>query len=222
MTIEEAIELRHAVRSYRDEPIEQTSVKLLEECIEQCNQDGGLHIQLILNEPQAFDSFMAHYGKFSGVKNYIALIGKKTKGTDEKIGYYGEKIALLAQTLGLNTCWVAMSYKKVKTAFRFDEGEKLYLVIALGYGVTQGVAHVSKPLDKVCAIDRDTPSWFVEGVKSALLAPTAINQQQFFFTYENGCVAVKAGLGFYTKVDLGIVKYHFEIGARDNQFKWVD
>ncbi|MEI3552822.1 MAG: nitroreductase family protein [Acutalibacteraceae bacterium] len=42
-----------------------------------CNQESGLHIQLVTNEPKAFDSFMAHYGKFKGVTNYLALIGKK-------------------------------------------------------------------------------------------------------------------------------------------------
>ena len=36
-----------------------------------------------------------------------------------------------------------------------------------------------------------------------------------------GSVAAKAGAGFYTKVDLGIAKYHFEIGAGTAQFRWA-
>ena len=58
-------------------------------------------------------------------------------------------------------------------------------------------------------------------VACALLAPTAINQQKFKFSLHDGNkVSVKAGLGFYSKVDLGIVKYHFEIGAGVKNFEW--
>lgn len=84
----------------------------------QCNRESGLHIQLVLDEPRGFGGLPAHYGKFSGVKNYIALIGKKSPNLEEACGYYGEKIVLRAQQLGLNTCWVAMTYSKVKTAFQ--------------------------------------------------------------------------------------------------------
>ena len=62
------------------------------------------------------------------------MIGKKGPDLDEKCGYYGERLVLKAQQLGLNTCWVAMTYSKVKTAFTVNSGEKLFIVISLGYG----------------------------------------------------------------------------------------
>ena len=120
---------------------------------------------------------------------------------------------LEAQKLGLNTCWVAMSYKKIPSAFRVDAGEKLRLVIALGHGVTQGVAHTSKPAQAVSDLAPDSPDWYRAGIEAALLAPTAMNQQKFTFTRDGEKVSVKAGMGFYSKVDLGIVKYHFELGS---------
>ena len=218
-----AMRERHSVRSYLDTPIEREKAEALQSLISACNRDGNLHLQLVLNEPKAFDSFMAHYGKFSGVQNYIALIGKKTDDLQEKIGYYGAKIVLLAQTLGLNTCWVAMTYKKIKTALRIENGEKLCSVIALGYGKTQGVAHKLKPLDEVCNSEIvPVPEWFTNGVKAALLAPTAMNQQKFHFTLtaDNSVKATTKG-GFYTKMDLGIVKYYFELGTSDNTIKWT-
>lgn len=85
--------------------------------------ESGLHMQLVLDEPKGFDGFMAHYGKFSGVKNYIAVIGKKGRDLEEKCGYYGEKVVLYAQRLGLNTCWVALTYSKIKTAFQWMQGK---------------------------------------------------------------------------------------------------
>ena len=218
MDILEAIKQRHSVRQYSDKPIEDSILNELKKEIDDCNKEGGLHIQLVANEPKAFDSFMAHYGKFSGVENYIVLIGKKDRSLDEKCGYYGEKLVLKAQQLGLNTCWVAMTYKKIPSAFVVNKGEKLTVVISLGYGKTKGVSHKIKTIEQVSNVSGDTPNWFKEGVELALLAPTAMNQQKFEFIYNNGKVTAKAGAGFYSKVDLGIVKYHFEIGANRKIF----
>lgn len=212
-----AVKERHSVRRYLDKPIENEKTEALQKLVDECNLSQELNIQLIINEPKAFDCFMARYGKFSGVKNYVALIGKK--GNDEKIGYYGEKIAIFAQSIGLNTCWVAMTYKKVKTAFNIKKDEKLYCVLALGYGETQGVSHKIKPIDKV-AEGKTDEEWFINGINAALLAPTAMNQQKFKFKNENGTVTAKAGVGFYSKIDLGIVKYHFELAAGKDNFKW--
>lgn len=220
MELLEAMEQRHSVRTYTDKKIEGAVKDELLQMIDKCNKESGLHMQLVLDEPQAFDGFMAHYGKFSGVKNYIAVIGKKSDSLEELCGYYGEKIVLHAQKLGLNTCWVALTYSKVKSAFTILPGEKLCLVIAIGYGKTQGVPHKSKEIESVCKVNGDMPDWFRKGMEAALLAPTAMNQQKFQFTLDGKKVAVKAGLGFYSKVDLGIVKYHFEIGAGIENFTW--
>ena len=221
MTLEEAVKSRHSVRQYEQKPLEAAVVSALQAEIDACNQESGLHIQLVKNEEKAFDCFMAHYGKFSGVTNYIALIGKKSAGLDEACGYYGERLVLKAQQLGLNTCWVAMSYAKIKTAFTVKPGEKLCVVIALGYGKTQGVPHKSKGIQNVAKAEDEMPVWFKNGVESALLAPTAMNQQKFSFCLNGNKVTCKAGIGFYTKVDLGIVKYHFEIGAGTHNFEWA-
>lgn len=221
MELMEAMKARHSVRSYKKQPLTAEMKDALQEKIKECNKESGLHIQLIADEPKAFDGFMAHYGKFSGVTNYIALVGKKGADLDEKCGYYGEQLVLFAQQLGLNTCWVAMTYSKIPGAFAVDSGEKLTVVIAIGYGETQGVTHKSKSIDKVCKVEEAAPDWFKKGVEAALLAPTAMNQQKFMFSLDGKSVTAKAGLGFYTKTDLGIVKYHFEIGAGKENFRWA-
>ena len=214
------IKARHSVRQYTETPLEEAVIKELEKEIAACNDEGGLHLQLVKNEPKAFSGFMAHYGKFSGVTNYIALVGKKTAVLDEACGYYGERLVLKAQKLGLNTCWVALTYKKVPSAFEIRRGEKLALVIAVGYGKTQGAAHKSKTPAEVSNVTEEAPQWFKDGVDAALLAPTAINQQQFKLTLDNGAVEAKALRGVCAKVDLGIVKYHFEIAAGTENFRW--
>ena len=87
MTLQEAIVARHSVRQYLEKPIESEKVAQLQALIEECNAEGKLHLQLVMNEPKAFASGMAKYGGFKGVGNYIAVIGPK--GEDVKLGYYG-------------------------------------------------------------------------------------------------------------------------------------
>lgn len=215
MDILTAIKNRHSVRSYIDKAIDNETLSQLRAEIDVCNKESGLHIQLVTNDPKVFDSMMAHYGKFSGVRNYITLIGPKGADFDEKSGYYGERIALKAQMLGLNTCWVAMTFSKgaAKKAVVIDNGEKLGCILALGYGETQGVAHKSRPIAELCKTNGNIPEWFKNGMEAAMLAPTAMNQQKFIFMLSGDTVRAKATGGFYSKVDLGIVKYHFEIGS---------
>lgn len=219
----ELMKQRHSVRSYLPTLLEPEKIQALEAEITACNQEGGLHIQLVTNDDRAFEGLMAHYGKFSGVRNYIALIGKKSPELEEAIGWYGQRLVLKAQSLGLNTCWVAMSFRKgaAKGRCQLAADEKLVCVLALGYGATQGTAHKSKPLEAVCTAEGSMPGWFRAGVAAALLAPTAMNQQKFRFTLENGRVRASAGTGFYTKTDLGIAKYHFTLGAGETHFDWA-
>ena len=228
MTVQEAIQARHSVRAYKEQPLADETVKVLVDKITELNQAGRLHMQLIQNEPKAFQGTLAKYGKFRNVNNYIVMAGKKSDDLDERVGYYGEQLVLLAQTLGLNTCWVGLSYSKVPGTYVLDEGEKIGCYIAIGYGETQGVGHKIKTVEQVSNVSDITPLWFKKGVEAALLAPTAVNQQKFSFEYvgtSNNRHQVRAKKGFsmigYTKMDLGIAKYHFEIGAGEENFVWV-
>lgn len=221
MNLQEAIQCRHSVRQYTGRPLDADTLTALREEVTACNDESGLHIQLVLNEPKAFDGFMAHYGKFSGVSNYFAMVGRAGADLQEKCGYWGERLVLKAQQLGLNTCWVALTFSKVKSAYTLDSGEKLAVVIALGYGKTQGVSRKSKPLGEVVRAEEPMPDWFRAGAEAALLAPTAMNQQKFLLTLDGNRVSARATGGFYSKIDLGIVKYHFEIGAGKENFSWI-
>ena len=227
MKLQEAIVARHSVRQYLEKPIESEKVEQLQALIDECNKEGQLHLQLVTNEPKAFASGMAKYGGFKGVGNYIAVVGPK--GEDKKLGYYGEKVVLLAQSLGLNTCWVGLSYKKQPDQYQVLDGESLLAVIAMGYGSNQGTAHPQKKgIEHFCHVDGVMPEWFHRGMEAALLAPTAVNQQKFYFEYAgivNGRHQVHARKGFslvgYAKIDLGIAKCHFEIGAGKENFDWI-
>ena len=124
MELIEAIKARHSVRKYLDRPIEKAKAAQLREAIDRVNEAGGLNVQLVLNEPKAFSSGLWKYGQFSGVQNYLVMAGPKGKEAEEKIGYYGEELVLLAQTIGLNTCWVGLTYKKIPGTFTLRDGSR--------------------------------------------------------------------------------------------------
>lgn len=208
MDILELMKARHSVRQYSGKKIENEKREALVALARACNRESGLNIQVIFDEPKCFDGMMAHYGKFNGVENYIALVGKKGAGLEETAGYYGEKLVLKAQELGLSTCWVALTHGK--SAAEIKKDEKLACIIALGYGAKQGVAHKNKPLEQLCNCAAAMLDWFAKGMEAVLLAPTAMNQQKFYFTLEKEKVSAQAGKGVHTKMDLGIAKYHFE------------
>ena len=215
----ELMKKRHSVRRYSNRPIEPEKVLALQTKIDEINAEAGLAVKLFTDEPEAFKAEKPAYGSFKGCRNYFALGGPK--GADEEIGYYGEMLVLLAQELGLNTCWVALTFEKSAVKKRFGDGVVLYDVIALGYGEDEGVPHRSKPLEKLSNVAEDSPDWFKRGVEAASLAPTAINQQKFHLELREDGVKARSFIGPCSRTDLGIVKYHFELGAGKENFKWL-
>ena len=215
MSILEALNERHSVRQYKNIPIEADLVTKLKEIIEGCNAESGLNIQLVLDDLDCFKVFLAKMGKFSNANNYIAIAGKKDRADlDEAAGYFGESIVLKAQEMGLNTCWVAGTFGRKKVKAEIKDDEKTVCVIAIGYGENQGSEHKSKPIEKLCSADLSAaPDWFKTGVDAALKAPTALNQQKFVISLEDGEAKIIAKSGSMTKIDLGIVKYNFEAAS---------
>ena len=225
MTELEALQSRHSVRKYQDRPLEAIAVDALQKEIAKLNKEGNLNMQLVLNERKAFKGFLS-YGSFSNVSNYVMIVGKKSDSLEYRAGYYGEKLVLFAQSIGLNTCFVGLTYKKIDGAFEVGSDEKVVLCVAIGYGEADGYrSHKIKRPDQVSNVTPASPEWFKKGVEAALLAPTAINQQKFYFEYipEDKVKPGKAtSLAGYTKIDLGIAMYNFEIGAGCENFQWID
>lgn len=227
-----AIENRHSVRQYINKTLSDEVIALLQQRIAEINAESGLHIQLVTNEPQAYSNGWAKYGKFTGCSNYFVIAGK-SKQADLAIcaGYYGEQLVLYAQHLGLNTCWTALTHGSIPNTFTLCDDEKVVIYIALGYGATQGVQHPQKKKDTdLSNILPGEENWFAKGVRAAMLAPTAVNQQKFYIEAERNANGVPTGKVHLTarfslignqKLDLGIVRYHFEVAAGKENFTWA-
>lgn len=222
MNLEQAIKARHSVREFSSTFLSQSIVDTFNAEIAKINAENDLHIQFINGDPDAFTSSKVKYGSFKNVMNYFALVGKKDDKLEEKMGYYGEYLVLKAQQLGCNTCWIGMKTNKVYKKIQRADDEKLVCIIAVGYGITQGKPHKQKACEKICPSYQEQPDWFKRGIDFVILAPSALNQMKTKFDFVDAKVVAKAGIGFFTKVDLGIAKYHFETGAGSHNINWLD
>ncbi len=223
----EALRARHSVRRYVDEPLSADKVQLLRAAIDALNAESGLSMQLVVEDPAAFKGSLLSYGMFKGVRNYMALVGPDGPDLDETCGYFGQRLVLFAQMAGLNTCWVGMKNFSRKAKCSIEAGQRLALIIAIGVGETQGRERKSKAIGKVSNATDKSPAWFTRGVEAALLAPTAMNQQRFFLELTDvpaadGRRVVRARSlgGPFSNVDLGIVRYNFEVAAGVENFTW--
>lgn len=217
MTEIQAVYERHSVRAYRDQKIEPQKQVQLRELIAAINQESGLHFQFLEDAGRTFTRLLNRAMGLGSAPSVIACVGKADEDIDEKIGYYGEKIVLAAQMMGLNTCW-AGTFSKENIPMELGAGERLPIVIAVGYGVNPGRVRRSKKAEQVSNVTTNSPEWFAYGVELALLAPTAVNQQKFeIILNPDETVSIRDQGGILSKIDLGIVKYHFELGVKEKR-----
>lgn len=220
MTIKEAIEKRHTVRQYTGKAIPKDIAELLRARIAEDNEKHKLHLALVVGNSDGISS-MAKLLLSKAVNNYIVLAGVDTPELDEKLGYCGADLILYAQTLGLNTWWVGGMFNS-KGALKNlgNKDVRVNGVIAIGYGKTQGVPHKSKTAAEISGYNGDAPQWFIDGVNALLYAPTALNKQPYDVRGDGDKVSISAGDGHFSGIDLGIGKYHFEVGAGKENFEW--
>lgn len=213
MTELEAIRERHSVRNYTPEHIQAEKVVKLNEKIRELNEAGNLHLQLMEDAGNTYNRLLNRAMGLGSAPSVIACVGPDDETLEQRIGYYGEKLVLYAQTLGLNTCW-AGTFNKKNIGAEIRDGERLVISIAIGYGEDKGKPRKSKTMEQVIDAKGERPFWFNNGVEMALLAPTAINQQKFVIKlHEDQSIEFIDKGGIFSQVDLGIVKCHFEIGS---------
>lgn len=221
MTLEEAMRTRHTVRRYTDRKLPGDVLEGLRDRIRDNNEKYGLAMSLVTENTEAFGPALRLF-LAKGVRNYLVLAGRDLPGLDEKIGYCGADVMLFAQTLGLNSWWVGGTYSRKGVGRNAaPEAEKILGLIALGYGAAQGVPHKSKKPEDVAAYEGPAPEWFAKGTEALLLAPTALNKQAFTLRGEGRRVSLTCDNGTFSGVDLGIGKYHFELGAGKESFDWA-
>lgn len=209
----DAIKERHSVRNYEAKKIEADKVEKIRARIEELNKEGNLHLQFMEDAGKTYNKLFNKVAGLGSAPSVIACVGIDDETLEQRVGYYGEKLVLFIQELGLNTCW-AGTFNQKNIGAEVGDDEKLVISIAVGYGKDKGKPHKSKSPEQVIEAKGDRPYWFNKGVDMALLAPTAINQQKFTIRLnEDESVDFVDKGGIFSQVNLGIVRCHFEIGA---------
>ena len=216
--MEELIRNRHSVRKYKDIPLKEDDIILINKILEEINKND-LSFKLMTNE-NVFNLILG-YGFIKNCKNYIVLSGKDNDNLEEKVGYYGELLVLKLLEIGINSCFVGGTYKKKKVNYDLPNKHKIVMVLAIGYGIDNGNKAKTKTFNEV-SLTKDVPDWYKNGIDMVLLAPSAINQKKWKFEFvKPNFVRAISGGNHFPKVDLGIAKLHFEIGAKIENFKWI-
>ena len=231
MTNSEAILRRVSNRKYTALPLTDTEITQLNKAIDQCNRAGHLRFHLVTDSPEVLSTIKS-YGLFSGVQYFVALVGPAADPhLEEKCGYYGEQFILAATAMGLGTCWVGGTYDRASCLSLAGEEEKLVAVIPVGHIPDQpGTAEKlfrsmlvrkSKSAEELSVGLADAPDYFRAGMDAVVRAPSARNLQPVSIHYENGSISAHLTQQHsFSMVDLGIAKYHFEIGAHGGTWQW--
>lgn len=235
MTLSEAIFTRISFRNYLPDPIAPEQRRQLGKTIEQCNRRSGLHIQLVCDRPEPFASLSKSYGMLKGVRNYLVFAGPAGDPyLSEKCGYFGEQIILTATAMGLGTCWVGGTFDRKSCLCHLQEGEQLVCVAAIGHTpearsgreklIRRVTGHKSKSVAELASGLSHAPSWFMSGMAAVQRAPSARNRQpvRFVKKRDNSVEVHLTEDSAMTRIDLGIAKLHFELGAHGGVWTWGD
>jgi nitroreductase len=206
----EAIKSRHSRRKYLKQKIDDDLLKEIIDFADELNNS------------------------IKGASSYVAFIGDPEDiNYQEKVGYLGEGFILEATAKGLGTCWVAGTFDSeiVSTDLNLTEQEEVLAISPLGYteeGYSLGEkimsklvsSHKRKELAELCqgGFEARWPAWIKSALKSARLAPSAINRQPWRFTVKDDAVIVavdklKSKEKISRRLDCGIAMLHLEVGA---------
>lgn len=221
----ETIRERHSVREYDGKPLSRAEFNALGAVVEEYARESGLDIQLVGDNPEVFN-VIARFGLIRGCRTHVAFVVDDAKAgdvaADEAIGYWGQKIVLAAQDMGLNTCWCALCSRKKSRAV-VAPGKKIRLIIAVGHGKTQGFSRKTKSVEALSSVEcAKVPAWFAAAMEAAQLAPTAMNNQNFKITLlsDGKTVRIDASQSGLNVIDEGIVRCNFEIAANEAGADW--
>lgn len=228
MNFAEEMRLRISRRTYKKEALSSTMIEVLQDLVRDLNQKSGLSLELIENGEKAFSKFSKSYGMFSNVRTLLVMkANKNTEHLEEKLGFYGEWFILEATRMNLGTCWVGGTFDK--SVIPLDDSEKMIGVIVVGpvdketwkESLIRAAIHRKKyTVSDISVVEGTATDWFYQGVKAALLSPSALYRMKTRYFYRQGKVmAVIDDEKASDRIDLGISKLHFA-SAAGGEFDW--
>ena len=145
--------------------------------------------------------------------HYFVISSEKTNGYLENVGFMFQQMDLFLSSIELGSCWFGLGKpaEKLKT--------KLSYVSTLAFGKAAGTPYRDHTKFKRKALS-DISIGTDDRLEAVRLAPSAINNQNWFFEAANGKINVfhkKAMIGVINnlnKIDIGIALCHLFVATK--------
>lgn len=231
----DAIPQRYSQRTYNGEHLDDNSLDRLELLCNQFRPFRGVHAVIVRTPPKdVFKGIVGSYGEIKNAPHLVAIIGDSSiPEVQEAAGYLGEGVILEATSMNIQTCWVGGFFRpeKLQKILEMEENERILAITPIGYktsrkSVRDRIMSAAirssrrKPLEKLIAkSNSNIPSWTLNALMAARLAPSAANRQPWRFKVESNSITVSVGTvkGFSRisrRLDCGIAMLHLEVGAK--------
>lgn len=223
---------RKSIRSYTLESVSESTIKTLKSEATYINtHEAGLNFNVCQDNESAFKGLIKSYGMFKNVRNYLAAIIDPTfPYAEERAGFFAQQWLMMAQSMGLGTCFVGATFSKKDVQVRMEVYEKLAFVVSFGYSDERHTSVLAKFTSTLLHSHAKNPRDFFNGdeteyeyarehlpwLDTALLAvscaPSSMNKQpvRLKFDKNNGVGTIRA----FTidpskyKIELGISKFN--------------
>jgi nitroreductase len=207
----ETISQRKSVRKYNLEPLKEEAMENVRELIANVKPlypDIAYSVAITDKTKGMFNIKAPHY---------LIFTSEEKKGAAENIGFVGQQLDLKLSAKGYGTCWLGGSKPQDK------DSSPLPPMLCMAFGESVGSPHRThsefkrKPLAEIS-------SGTDERLEAARLAPSGMNQQNWFFIAENNqihCYRKKTKLGFTAKlaaIDIGIAICHLAMVSDEFSF----
>ncbi len=234
-----AIQIRRSRRTYVTKQIEQDSIQVLTNIMDELNKDyEGVRVVLVEKSPDAvFVGAIGPYGKITGAPAYLALVMNEEEDFNyEKAGFIGQACVLESTMHGLSSCWVGGYFNREVAAEEvgISDDERVVAVIPIGYArknlsLTEkmmnqvGDYHKRKSVDEISEglTQEQWPEWVSSVIRAASLSPSAYNRQAIHFVVgEDGkTIALKITnpseeTNVPKGIDRGIAMLHTEVATK--------
>ena len=146
--------------------------------------------------------------------HYFVISSEKKEGYLENVGFMFQQMNLYLTSIGLGSCWLGMAKPEGK------QSSRLPFVITIAFGEA-----TESPYRMITEFKRKSLSDISNGsddrFEAARIAPSAMNNQNWYFLADNGYIHVfhkKATMGVLNKlnkIDIGIALCHLFIATEE-------
>ena len=224
-SILEVIKSRHSVRTYNNDPIDESILEKIQTYIDEVTNPFNKNIQIKLLKPDGYHKEkLGTYGVIKNPSYFLTACCEDKPFALEALGYTFEKVILYCTSLGLSTVWIGGTFNKGKfaKAVELKDGYILPVVSPVGYEGDRRspIGFLFHKDDFYTPLTKKDAGIYSDALEAVRLAPSSLNCQPWRVVLND------EGLHFYktknkdiNKVDMGIALCHLDMVLDEQMVK---